>query len=95
MTKASKRTKAEKAIRDFLASCPPERTQVSIDEFCGGRAPPSYTRYSGGVHDKAIVAAVFSQLQAEGVLGRPQRPPPIPRDNATPRFFPILRRSDP
>lgn len=96
MPRATKRARAEKVIRDFIR-VNTDRVEVSIDEFSGGRAPPARVRgsrrYSGDPHDKGIVASVFSQLQSEGILGRPYRAPAIPRDIAYPRFFPILRRS--
>lgn len=96
MPRSTKRARAEAAIRTFIRTNP-ERSEVSIDEFAGGRAPPARVRgsrrYSGDPHDKGLVASVFSQLQSEGILGRPYRAPAIPRDIAYPRFFPILRRS--
>jgi hypothetical protein len=96
MPRATKRARAEKVIRDFIR-VNLERSTVSIEEFSGGRAPPATAkhsrRYDGEPHDKGIVAAVFSQLQAEGILGRPYRRAPIPRDRAYPRIFTILRRS--
>lgn len=87
--------KTKETIHDFLKENP-TRTHVTIDEFCGGRAPvrdPSEppTPYEGPRLSQYATAKVFMELQTAGMLGRPFRPQAIPSDVARPNQYPVLR----
>jgi len=95
--KTKARGEAKANILVFIGAT--DRQTVSLEEFTAvprqgrGRSPIlTADRYRGQFHTKEAVARAIKALQNEGVLGKGGFPPPIPKDIAFVKEYPILSR---